>query len=137
MRNTSDSKSAGTVARQNVRLIPLAGTGRRVTKIERREVSYTMDSDPSKIMESIEEDPSEDPYESPARTPSVLPAGSGVGGTTQGRVQLDFPQTSRHDRVCMSLNQGSPVYVMGYTPREDKRQARRRQMGSKDKRVPL
>ncbi|XP_070008244.1 uncharacterized protein [Nicotiana sylvestris] len=85
-----------------------ASTGQKATKVPEREISYTMDSDPSEIMGSIEEDPSEDPYEPSVRVVSTTLAVDGVRGVpTSPRPLVSQPvDQGLGDRVSIrpSLN---------------------------------
>ncbi|XP_070005466.1 uncharacterized protein [Nicotiana sylvestris] len=111
-----------------------ASTGQKATKVLEREMSYTMDSDPSEIMGSIEEDPYEDPYES-------SPIDQGMRGVMHGLAQPGFPQVQNYvmafadtsssevpdsPQSWESINQGFPMYVVGYAEEEDSSRAKRR-----------
>nr|XP_016437152.1 PREDICTED: uncharacterized protein LOC107763199 [Nicotiana tabacum] len=95
-----------------------ASTGQKSRKVLEREISYTMDSDPSEIMGSVEEDPSEDPYESSIRvfsTTSVVdrvrgvptsprpldlqPVDQGMRGVVYGLAQPKFSQAQNYVKV--------------------------------------
>ncbi|XP_070023082.1 uncharacterized protein [Nicotiana sylvestris] len=96
----------------------VASTGQKATKVLEREISYTMESDPSEIMGSIEEDPSEDPYEPSIRVVSTTPAVDRVRGVptlprplvsqpvdqgmmevVHGLAQPGFPQAQNYIKV--------------------------------------
>nr|XP_016512952.1 PREDICTED: uncharacterized protein LOC107829993 [Nicotiana tabacum] len=76
-----------------------ASTGHKSTKVPEREISYTMDSGPSEIMGSIEEDPSEDPYEPSVRVVSTTPVVD--GDTTTSSLITEVKERQYKDLVLI------------------------------------
>ncbi|XP_070023201.1 uncharacterized protein [Nicotiana sylvestris] len=101
-----------------------------------------MDSDPSEIMGSIEEDPFKDPHESSIRVVSTTPTVDRPGFPQAQNYVKVFEDTSSSEvqdspQSWESVNQGSSVYVMGYEEEEDSSRAKRRKVTDRDMKILL